>query len=266
MDLQLDGRTALVTGSTAGIGLAIAARLAAEGAHVVIPGRSREKLDAAVAHIERAHPGTAARVRTVLANPADAAGATLLARELPDVDILVNNLGIYESKAFGDVSDEDWRKFFEVNVLSGARLARQYLPGMMKRNWGRIIFIASDSALVIPPDMIHYGMTKSAQLSISRGLAATTKGTRVTVNAVLPGTTRSEGIGDFFKSVASNPNAPMAEIEAEFFKKERPTSLLQRVIEAEEIAALVAFVASPLSSATNGAALRADGGVVPTIA
>lgn len=263
MDLELAGKTALVTGGTAGIGLAIAKRLASEGAAVVIPGRVQDKLDAARATL--AASCGQERVRTVLANPATAEGAATLAREVPNVDILVNNLGIYESKAFSDISDEDWRTLFEVNVLSGARLARQYIPGMFARDWGRIIFIASDSALVVPPDMVHYGMTKSAQLSISRGLAATTKGTRVTVNAVLPGTTRSEGIDAFLESVASNPGAPMAEIEAEFFSKERPTSLLQRMIEADEIATLVAYVASPLSSATNGAALRVDGGVVPTI-
>jgi NAD(P)-dependent dehydrogenase (short-subunit alcohol dehydrogenase family) len=268
MDLRLNGKSALVTGSTAGIGLAIAKRLAAEGASVAIVGRSQAKLDGAAEAVAHEGPSNLAKgqVRAILADPATAEGAATLARELPDVDILVNNLGIYESKAFADITDEDWRTFFEVNVLSGARLARQYFPGMLKRNWGRIIFVASDSALVIPPDMIHYGMTKTAQLAISRGLAGLTKGTNVTVNSVLPGTTRSEGIVDFLKSVASNPSAPAAEIEAEFFSKERPTSLIQRMIEPEEIADLVAYVASPLSAATNGAALRVDGGITPTIA
>jgi len=259
MDLQLDGKIALVTGSTAGIGLEIARTLAGEGADVVICGRSQEKLDAAVVDID-------GKVRAVLGDPATAEGAEALIAAVPEIDILVNNLGIYESKAFEDITDEDWLRFFEVNVLSGARLARSYLPGMLERDWGRIIFIASDSALVIPPDMIHYGMTKTAQLAISRGLAATTKGTRVTVNSVLPGTTRSAGIEEFMRSVASDPNLPVDELEREFFSKERPSSLIQRMIEPQEVASLVAYVASPLSAATNGAALRVDGGITPTIA
>jgi NAD(P)-dependent dehydrogenase (short-subunit alcohol dehydrogenase family) len=258
MDLQLGNKTALVTGSTAGIGLEIARTLAREGAEVVLCGRSREKLDRAVA-------GIGVRARGIEADPATADGAAALVRAVPTVDILVNNLGIYESRPFADITDDDWRRFFEVNVLSGARLARHYLPAMLAQDWGRIIFIASDSAVVIPPDMIHYGMTKTAQLAISRGLAATTKGTRVTVNTVMPGTTRSEGITDFLRSVATDPDAPAAEMEREFFARERPSSLIQRMIEPEEIASLVAYVASPLSAATNGAALRADGGITPTI-
>jgi NAD(P)-dependent dehydrogenase (short-subunit alcohol dehydrogenase family) len=182
------------------------------------------------------------------------------------VDILVNNLGIYEIKDFAAITDADWRRYFDVNVLSGVRLARAYFRGMLERNWGRIIFISSESGLVTPGEMIHYGMTKTAQLAVSRGLAGLTKGTQVTVNAVLPGPTRSEGVVDFLKSIASDPEAPPAQIEAEFFAKGRPSSLLQRMIEPEEIANLVAYVASPLSSATNGAALRVDGGVTPTIA
>ncbi|PKA44508.1 oxidoreductase [Rhizobium sullae] len=263
MDLQLKGKKALVTGSTAGIGLAIAKALACEGANVTITGRSRSKLDQATRELAAA--AGKERVQAILADPGTGEGAAILAAELPEVDILVNNLGIYESKAYEDITDEDWRRFFEVNVLGGARLARQYFPAMLRRNWGRIIFIASDSALIVPPDMIHYGMTKTAQLSISRGLAGLTKGTNVTVNSVLPGTTRSEGIDDFLKSVSSNPNAPAGDIESEFFAKERPSSLIQRMIEPEEIAALVAYVASPLSAATNGAALRVDGGITPTI-
>jgi NAD(P)-dependent dehydrogenase (short-subunit alcohol dehydrogenase family) len=257
MNLHLNGKTALVTGSTAGIGLAIASKLAAEGATVTIVGRSQSKLDEAAGKL---------KVRALLADPATAEGAATLVRALPEVDILVNNLGIYESKDFARITDEDWRRFFEVNVLSGARLARHYFPGMMKRDWGRIIFIASESALVIPPDMIHYGMTKTAQLAISRGLAGLTKGTRVTVNSVLPGPTRSEGIVDFLKSVVSDPQASAAEIEAAFFAKERPSSLIQRMIDPEEVANMVTYVASPLSAATNGAALRVDGGIVPAIA
>ncbi|MEY9885091.1 SDR family NAD(P)-dependent oxidoreductase [Bradyrhizobium sp. USDA 329] len=256
MDLQLNGKTALVTGSTAGIGLEIAKRLVAEGADVVICGRNRQKLDAAAVE---------SGARSVLADPATSEGATTLLAAVPEVDILVNNLGIYESKPFTEISDEDWRRFFEVNVLSGARLARAYFPGMIARDWGRVIFIASESGLLVPPDMVHYGMTKTAQLAIARGLAANTKGTRVTVNSVLPGTTRSEGIVDFLKSVAEDPSAPEAEIERAFFVRDRPTSLIQRMIEPGEIASLVAYVASPLSAATNGAALRVDGGITPTI-
>lgn len=259
MDLQLTGKTALVTGSTAGIGLAIAKRLAEEGANVFITGRSQAKLDEAAAAIS-------VPVRTILADAASAEGAAILASEIPALDILVNNLGIYESKPFAEITDADWKKYFETNVLSGARLSRQYFPGMLERNWGRIIFIASESALVVPPDMIHYAMTKTAQLAISRGLAGLTKGTKVTVNSVLPGSTRSEGIVDFLKSVASDPNLPPDEMEAEYFQKERPSSLIQRMIEPEEVASLVAYVASPLSAATNGAALRVDGGITPTIA
>jgi NAD(P)-dependent dehydrogenase (short-subunit alcohol dehydrogenase family) len=262
MDLQLSGKTAVVTGSTAGIGLEIARRLAVEKANVIICGRVQAKLDNAVEDI-RASGGES--VRGVLADPASDEGAAVLTAAVPNVDILVNNLGIYESKAFTDISDDDWRRYFEINVLSGARLARQYFPGMLKRDWGRIVFVASESAIMIPPDMIHYGMTKTAQLAISRGLAGLTKGTRVTVNAVLPGPTRSEGIVDFLKSVASDPDAPAAEIEATFFQKDRPSSLIQRMIEPEEIANLVAYVASPLAAATNGAALHVDGGLIPTI-
>jgi NAD(P)-dependent dehydrogenase (short-subunit alcohol dehydrogenase family) len=256
MDLQLIGKTALVTGSTAGIGLEIARRLVTEGADVVICGRNQTKLDAASAEIG---------ARCVLADPATADGAAALVAAVPDIDILVNNLGIYEAKPFGEITDDDWRRFFEVNVLSGARLARSYFPGMLACGWGRVIFIASESGVMVPPDMIHYGMTKTAQLAISRGLAGLTKGTRVTVNTVMPGTTRSEGIVDFLKSVADDPDAPAEEIERAFFAKDRATSLIQRMIEPEEIAALVAYVASPLSSATNGAALRVDGGITPTI-
>ncbi len=263
MDLQLKGKTAVVTGSTAGIGLEIARSLALEGATVVVAGRSQEKVDAAVAGIE-ASGGKS--VRGVLADVATAEGAAALLREVPTADILVNNLGIYESKAFGDISDEDWRRFFEVNVISGARLARSYFPGMLERDWGRIIFVSSESALSVPKDMIHYAMTKTAQLTIARGLAELTKGTKVTVNSVLPGPTRSEGIVDFLTSVASDKSASPAAMEAEFFAKHRSASLLQRMIEPGEIASLVSYLASPLSSATNGAALRVEGGLITTIA
>jgi NAD(P)-dependent dehydrogenase (short-subunit alcohol dehydrogenase family) len=263
MDLQLKDKTALVTGSTAGIGLEIARTLAVEGAKVIITGRDQTKLDQAVDSI-RASGGEA--VQGVLADPATSAGAEILLTEARRVDILVNNLGIYEIKGFTEITDDDWRNYFEVNVLSGVRLARGYLPGMLEQNWGRIIFISSESGLVTPAAMIHYGMSKTAQLAISRGLAELTKGTNVTVNSVLPGPTRSEGIVDFLKSLSSNPEATPKQMEAEFIATHRSSSLLQRMIEPNEIADLVAYVASPLSSATNGAALRVDGGVVPTIA
>lgn len=261
MDLQLNGKTALVTGSTAGIGLAIAKRLATEGVEVVISGRNQAKLDAAAAEV-----GATGAVRAVLADAATAEGAATLIAAAPDVDILVNNLGIYEAKAFADVSDDEWHHFFEVNVVSGVRLARHYFPRMLARDWGRVIFIASESALLPPAEMIHYGMTKTAQLSIARGLAEQTRGTGVTVNSVLPGPTRSEGIVDFIRSVVTDKDAAEADREIEFFKTLRPLSLIQRLIEADEIGAMVAYLASPLAAVTNGAAIRAEGGMVPTIA
>jgi NAD(P)-dependent dehydrogenase (short-subunit alcohol dehydrogenase family) len=259
MDLKLMGKSAIVTGSTAGIGLAIARRLAEEGVAVTITGRSQTKLDAAAAQIGGA-------VNPVLADPATAEGAAALIAAVPHTDILVNNLGIYEAKDFADISDADWHHIFEVNVVSGARLARHYFPGMIDRDWGRILFIASESGLLPPAEMIHYGMTKSAQLAISRGLAEHTRGTGVTVNSVLPGPTRSEGIVDFIRSVVDNKDAPEAEREAEFFTRMRPLSLIKRLIEADEVAAMTAYLASPLAAATNGAALRVEGGMVPTIA
>ncbi|MEN3227226.1 SDR family NAD(P)-dependent oxidoreductase [Methylorubrum rhodesianum] len=263
MDLQLTGRSALVTGSTAGIGLAIATRLAAEGADVVITGRQRAKLDTAAAQVQ---VGAAGRVRAILADPGTPEGAETLVRAIPEVDILVNNLGIYEVKAFTEIADADWHHLFEVNVVSGTRLAQTYFPRMQGRGWGRIVFVSSESGLVPPPDMIHYAVTKSAQLTIARGLAQLTKGSGVTVNTVLPGPTRSDGIGDFLKSVASDPTLPHDAMEAEFFRLHRPLSLIQRMIEPDEIAAMVAYLASPLAAATNGAALRVEGGIVPTIA
>jgi len=263
MDLQLTGKTALVTGSTAGIGLEIARKLATEGADVIVTGRNQAKLDEAVDSI-RASGG--AKVSGILADAATAQGAETLLKTAPKVDILVNNLGIYEMKAFADITDADWQTLFDVNVMSGVRLARGYFPGMLERNWGRVIFISSESGLAIPGEMVHYGMTKAAQLAIARGMAQATKGTKVTVNSILPGPTRSEGIVDFLKSVSSDPTAPFEQLEAEFFAKHRPASLLQRMIEAEEIANLAAYVASPLSAATNGASLKAEGGLVTTIA
>lgn len=263
MDLQLTGKTALVTGSTAGIGLEIARKLATEGAAVMVTGRNQTKLNEAVANI-RASGGS--NVTGILADAATAQGAEVLLKAAPQVDILINNLGIYEAKAFADITDADWQTLFDVNVMSGVRLARGYFPGMLERNWGRVIFISSESGLAIPGEMVHYGMTKSAQLAIARGMAQLTKGTKVTVNSILPGPTRSEGIIDFLRSVAEDPAAPVEQVEAEFFAKHRSASLLQRLIEAEEIANLAAYVASPLSAATNGASLKAEGGLVTTIA
>jgi NAD(P)-dependent dehydrogenase (short-subunit alcohol dehydrogenase family) len=260
MDLKLAGKTALVTGSTAGIGLAIAERLAAEGVEVAITGRSQAKLDAAAEQV-----GKAGKVRPILADPATAEGAATLIAAVPETDILVNNLGIYEAKPFTEISDADWHHLFEVNVVSGARLTRHYFPKMLAKDWGRVIFISSESSLVIPEEMIHYGMTKTAQLAIARGLAAQTKSTGVTVNSVMPGPTRSEGIVDFVKSVLPDAKSD-EEAEQLFFEKMRPLSLIRRFIEADEIGAMVAFLASPLAAATNGAAIRAEGGIVPTIA
>ncbi|HJV42140.1 SDR family oxidoreductase [Caulobacter sp.] len=259
MDLKLNDKTALVTGATAGIGLAIARALAAEGAKVFVTGRSRDKLDKAVASI-------GGKVEGVLADAGAPEGAAAILKAVPSVDILVNNLGAYEMKAFVDIPDEDWLRLFEINVMSGVRLSRGYFPGMLERNWGRVIFISSESGLATPGEMVHYGMTKSAQLAVARGMAQATKGTGVTVNSVLPGPTRAEAIADFLKSVSSNPEGTTAEHEAEFFAKHRSSSLLQRMIEPEEIASLVAYVASPLSAATNGASLKAEGGLVTTIA
>ncbi len=262
MDLKLEGKTVLVTGATGGIGLEIARTLSKEGALVTIPGRSKEKLDSAIADIGASG---GARVHGVLADPATEAGAAALVATVPHVDVLVNNLGIYEPKSFLDISDAEWRHMFEVNVMSGVRLSRAYTPGMLERNWGRVIFISSESGLMTPGEMVHYGMTKTAQLAVARGLATTTKGTGVTVNSVLPGPTRSDGIFDFLRGLSSDPNATVDELEAGFFQNHRPSSLLQRLIHPEEIASLVAYLASPLASATNGAALRVDGGVTPTI-
>ncbi|MFZ0266452.1 SDR family NAD(P)-dependent oxidoreductase [Caulobacter sp.] len=268
MDLKLNDKTALVTGSTAGIGLEIARTLAAEGAKVFVTGRSQAKLDEALADIRASLKanGGGANVSGVLADAGTAEGAQAILKAVPQVDILVNNLGIYEMKAFADITDADWLHLFEVNVMSGVRLSRGYFPGMLERNWGRVIFISSESGLAIPGEMVHYGMTKSAQLAVARGMAQQTKGTGVTVNSVLPGPTRAAAIADFLKSLSSNPNASPEEHEAEFFQKHRSSSLLQRMIEPQEVASLVAYVASPLSAATNGASLKVEGGLVTTIA
>jgi NAD(P)-dependent dehydrogenase (short-subunit alcohol dehydrogenase family) len=261
MDLQLGKKTALVTGSTAGIGNAIALSLAREGAFVIVNGRAQAAVDAAVAKIRSE---TGAEASGFAADLSLAADAEALVRRFPTVDILVNNLGIFEVRAFEDISDADWRRFFDVNVLSGVRLARHYLPHMRARNWGRIIFISSESGYQIPPEMIHYGTTKAAQIAVARGMAELTAGSGVTVNTVLAGPTRSRGVGDFVIEMASAAGKTPAEVEREFFKTARPTSLLQRFAAPDEVAALVTYVASPRSSATNGAALRVDGGVIKT--
>jgi NAD(P)-dependent dehydrogenase (short-subunit alcohol dehydrogenase family) len=258
MDLQLNGKTALVTGSTAGIGLAIAEVLAKEGAAVIVNGRTEERVRAAMKTSGAAH-GVAADLATE-------AGARTLIAQFGQVDILINNLGIFEPKPFAEITDEDWRRFFEVNVLSGVRLSRHYIGPMQQRNWGRIVFISSESALQIPPEMIHYGMTKTAQLAISRGLAETTAGTGVTVNAVLPGPTASEGVTGFVEQLAKDQGADTASIEREFFRSTRPSSLIKRFATPGEVAGVVAFVCSPLAAAINGTALRVDGGVVRSIA
>lgn len=258
MDLQLKNKAALVTGATAGIGLAIAQELAREGAAVTITGREQGKIERALDTIGNGAKG-------IVVDLSNALGTEALFAGLSRVDILVNNLGIYEPKEFVDITEEDWLRFFQINVMSGVRLARHYLPGMLERNWGRLIFISSESAIQTPPEMIHYGMTKSAQLAISRGLAEITKDTAVTVNTVMPGPTRSEGIVQFLRNMSTNPEATDAELEREFFTKHRSASLLQRLIDAREIATMVAYLASPLSSATNGAALRAEGGLLRSI-
>jgi NAD(P)-dependent dehydrogenase (short-subunit alcohol dehydrogenase family) len=262
MDLKLTGKTALVTGSTAGIGLAIAESLAREGANVIVNGRTGDRVNAAVAKIKTS---TGKQPQGFAADLGTAEGAAQAAKRFPEVDILVNNLGIFEPKAFEEITDADWQRFFEVNVLSGVRLSRSYLPRMKDKNWGRIIFISSESAIQIPAEMIHYGMTKTAQLAVSRGLAETTKGTGVTVNSVLPGPTGSEGVSEFVDRLATSQKTDRSAVEKQFFQEMRPSSLIQRFATPEEVAAMVTFVASPLSSATNGAALRVDGGVVRSI-
>ena len=263
MDLQLSDRIALVSGSTAGIGLAIATTLAQEGATVIVNGRTQERVNDALKSIQQSVPN--AKLQGIAADLGTTAGVELLFQQVQEVNILVNNLGIYGSKAFEDISDEEWMNILEVNVMSGVRISRHYLPLMLKKDWGRIIFISSESALNIPAEMIHYGVTKTAQVALSRGLAETTAGSRVTVNTVLPGRTRSEGVETFIEGLAKDQNISPEQVEKEFFTKTRPSSLIQRFASTSEVAALVAFVASPLASAINGAALRVEGGVVRSI-
>lgn len=273
MKIDLSGKTALVTGSTAGIGYAIAKGFAEAGANVVLNGRKQASVEAAAMKLAKAMKLANAvasektfAIRGIIADVSTAAGCDALLEAQPEVDILINNAGIFEPKEFVDIPDEDWTRFFETNVMSGVRMARSYLPGMLKRNWGRIIFISSESGLNIPTEMIHYGMTKTAQLAIARGLAKLTRGTAVTVNSVLPGPTMSEGVETFVKDLARQNNQSEAEAAANFVKQHRPGSLLQRFASVEEIANVVVFVASKEAAVTNGAAIRAEGGIVDTIA
>jgi len=259
MDLELTGKRALITGSTAGIGRAIAASLAREGARVVVNGRTQEAVDNARAALAAE---TGGEVYGFAGDLGRAEGTQALARAHPEIDILINNLSIFEPKPFEDIADADWMRFFEVNVLSGVRLARLYLPGMKRANWGRIIFISSESALQIPVEMIHYGVTKTAQIALARGLAESVAGTGVTVNSVLPGPTKSRGVTDFVEALARAGGKTVTEVEKEFFARMRPTSLIKRFAAPAEVASLVTYVASPLASAVTGAALRVDGGVV----
>jgi NAD(P)-dependent dehydrogenase (short-subunit alcohol dehydrogenase family) len=264
MDLGLNGKRAFVSGSTAGIGFAIAQQLAAEGAMVSLNGRTRARVDAALQQLRSDVPG--AQVDGIVADLATAAGCEELFRQLPEVDVLVNNLGIFEPRAFADITDADWLRFFEVNVLSGVRLSRHYVAGMRARNWGRVIFVSSESGVQIPAEMIHYGMTKTAQLAVARGLAETLSGTGVTVNSVLPGPTASEGVAGFVARLAQDRGVDPAVVEKEFFATARPSSLLQRFATPAEVAAMVVYACSARASATTGAALRVDGGVVRAIA
>jgi NAD(P)-dependent dehydrogenase (short-subunit alcohol dehydrogenase family) len=263
MDLGLKGKRALVTGSTAGIGFAAARTLAREGAEVVVNGRTEERVRAAVEAIERGVPG--AQVRGVAADLGSAEGCAQVTRRVAELDILVNNVGIFEPKPFDEIPDEDWLRFFETNVMSGVRLSRHYVAGMRARNWGRIVFISSESGLQIPVEMIHYGVTKTAQIALARGLAESLASTGVTVNSVLPGPTNSEGVGEFITRLARARGTDAAQAEREFFATARPTSIIQRFATIDEVAAMIGFVCSERASATTGAALRVDGGVVRAI-
>jgi NAD(P)-dependent dehydrogenase (short-subunit alcohol dehydrogenase family) len=261
MDLQLKGKRVLVTGSTAGIGFAAARAFAMEGASVVINGRKQDRVDSAIAQIRKSQPG--AELTGIAADVSNAAGCAKLIQTAPDVDVLVNNMGIFEPKPFEKIPDEDWLRFFEANVMSGVRLSRHYLPSMRRRNWGRILFVSSESGVQIPVEMIHYGVTKTAQIAIARGLAESVVGTGITVNSILPGPTRSEGVETFVAQMGGGGDS--AVFEAEFFKSVRPSSLLKRFATVEEVASTIVYLCSPLASATTGAAVRADGGVVRAI-
>jgi NAD(P)-dependent dehydrogenase (short-subunit alcohol dehydrogenase family) len=261
MDLQLKGKKVLVTGSTAGIGFAAAHAFAVEGASVIINGRKQDRVDSAIAQIRKSQPSS--EPTGSAADVSNASGCAKLIQTVPDVDVLVNNMGIFEPRPFEKIPDEDWLRFFEANVMSGVRLSRHYLPGMRRRNWGRILFVSSESGVQIPVEMIHYGMTKTAQIAIARGLAESVVGTGITVNSILPGPTRSEGVETFVAQMGGGGDS--AAYEAEFFKSVRPSSLLKRFATVQEIASTMVYLCSPLASATTGAAVRADGGVVRAI-
>jgi NAD(P)-dependent dehydrogenase (short-subunit alcohol dehydrogenase family) len=263
MDLGLTGKRALVTGSTAGIGFATAGALAREGARVIVNGRTQQRVDEALTRLRSMM--SEARVEGIAADVSGAEGCQRVIAAFPELDILVNNMGIFEPKPFVEISDADWMRFFETNVMSGIRLSRHYVRGMRERNWGRIVFVSSESGLQIPVEMIHYGVTKTAQIAIARGLAESLAGTNVTVNSVLPGPTASEGVGGFVARLAASSGQSVAQVEKEFFRQARPTSLIKRLAEPAEIAALITYVCSERASATTGAALRADGGVVRAI-
>jgi len=263
MDLKLSDKIAFVSGSTAGIGFAIAKRLLMEGAQVIINGRTQKNIDDAIDQLKSEIPQ--AKISGIAADFSKVDEVNKLIQALPEIDILINNAGIFEPKAFADIPDEDWFRFFEVNVMSGIRLSRHFFPKMLKKNWGRIIFISSESAVFIPDEMIHYGMTKTAQLAVSRGLAELTKGTNVTVNSILPGPTKSKGVGTFIEDLSKANNTSIEEVEKDFFKNMRPTSLIQRFASVEEVADTVAYYVSPLASATNGASIRVEGGLVRSI-
>ena len=264
MNIDLSTETAVVSGSTAGIGFAVAAGLARAGAAVVVNGRTQAAVDRACRRLAEQVPG--AKVRGVAADLGHADGVAAFVAAVPQASILVNNLGIFEPKGFLDIPDADWFRFFETNVMSGVRLSRAYLPGMLKADWGRIVFISSESGLNTPAEMVHYGMSKTAQLAVSRGLAETVAGTGVTVNSVLPGPTRSEGVAEFFAKMAAEQGVSQAEMEAQFIAQHRPSSLLKRLATVDEVASMVVYACSRQASATNGAALRVDGGVVRSIA
>lgn len=263
MDLNLTGKVALITGSTAGIGFAIARSLAIEGAHVYVNGRTPERVNAAMAAI-RSH-AAGLKVDGIAADFSDSAGAEAVIAKLPAIDVLVNNVGIFEPKPFTEIPDADWYRLFEINVMSGVRLARHYLAGMLKKNWGRILFISSESGVQIPAEMVHYGMTKTAQIAVARGIAEAVAGTGVTANSILAGPTESEGVAGFVEAMAKQQNKSKEAIEKEFFEYVRPSSLLKRFATVDEVAAMATYLASELSSATSGAALRVDGGVVRAI-
>jgi NAD(P)-dependent dehydrogenase (short-subunit alcohol dehydrogenase family) len=260
--IDLAGRRALVTGSTAGIGHAIARRLAEAGAEVVVNGRAEERVDSAVGAIREA-TDAGDRVRGVAADVGTGEGCDALIEAVPDLDVLVNNAGVFRTQDVWEIPDDEWTRFFEVNVLSGIRLARHHVPRMVERGWGRVVFISSESALHIPVEMVHYGTTKTAQLAVARGMAESIPDSGVTINCVLPGPTLTKGVGEMLAEQAEGRD--LEDVGREFVESERPTSIIRRLAQPEEVANLVAYVCSPLASATTGAALRVDGGVVRAI-